>query len=69
MGTIPQPEPTTLAEKVLVIRRRYGWQLRDLAIRIDVSPNSVKRWEEGIVPRNGRTSHVLEGLLHDEHLV
>ena len=69
LGYDPELEPITLAGKLLKIRRRHGWQLRDLAVRIDVSPNSIKRWEEGIVPRNGRTSRVLERLLEEEGLL
>lgn len=34
-----------LAEKIMRLRKQQGWSQEDLAIRLDVSRQSVSKWE------------------------
>ncbi len=36
-----------LAEKIMKLRKRQGWSQEDLAIRLNVSRQSVSKWESG----------------------
>lgn len=36
-----------LAEKIMRLRKQQGWSQEDLAIRLDVSRQSVSKWESG----------------------
>jgi transcriptional regulator with XRE-family HTH domain len=50
LGYDPDPEPTSLGERMLAARRRLGITQRQLARRLAVDPTSVMRWE-----RQGKT--------------
>lgn len=36
-----------LAEKIMKLRKQQGWSQEDLAIRLNVSRQSVSKWESG----------------------
>ena len=36
-----------LSEKIAGLRRRFGWSQEELAERLDVSRQSVSKWESG----------------------
>ena len=36
-----------LAEKIMKLRKQQGWSQEDLAIRLDISRQSVSKWESG----------------------
>lgn len=36
-----------LAEKIMKLRKQQGWSQEDLAIRLDISRQSVSKWETG----------------------
>lgn len=37
-----------LAEKIMQLRKQQGWSQEDLAIRLDISRQSVSKWESGV---------------------
>ncbi len=37
----------TLAEKIMTLRKKQGWSQEDLADRLDISRQSVSKWESG----------------------
>ncbi len=37
-----------LAEKIMKLRKQQGWSQEDLAIRLDISRQSVSKWESGV---------------------
>ena len=37
-----------LAEKIMKLRKQQGWSQEDLAIRLDISRQSVSKWETGV---------------------
>lgn len=42
-----------LAEKIMKLRKQQGWSQEDLAIRLDISRQSVSKWESGVSPTKG----------------
>ena len=37
----------TMAEKLIALRKQRGWSQEDLAEQLDVSRQSVSKWESG----------------------
>ncbi len=37
-----------LAEKIIVLRKKYGWSQEQLAEKLDISRQSVSKWESGM---------------------
>lgn len=37
-----------LAEKIMKLRKQQGWSQEDLAIRLDISRQSVSKWDSGV---------------------
>ena len=37
-----------LAEKITMLRKQNGWSQEDLAEQLDVSRQSVSKWESGV---------------------
>ena len=37
-----------LSEKIIMLRKKYGWSQEELAERLDISRQSVSKWEQGI---------------------
>ena len=38
----------TMAEKLIALRKSRGWSQEDLAEQLDVSRQSVSKWESGV---------------------
>lgn len=38
----------TIAEKILFLRKKNGWSQEDLAMELEVSRQSVSKWESGV---------------------
>ena len=36
-----------LSEKIIMLRKKYGWSQEELAERLDISRQSVCKWERG----------------------
>lgn len=36
-----------LSEKIIMLRKKYGWSQEELAERMDISRQSVSKWESG----------------------
>ena len=36
-----------LSEKIIMLRKKYGWSQEELAERLDISRQSVSKWETG----------------------
>ena len=36
-----------LSEKIVMLRKKYGWSQEELAERLDISRQSVSKWESG----------------------
>jgi len=36
-----------LSEKIMMLRKKSGWSQEDLAERLDISRQSVSKWESG----------------------
>lgn len=36
-----------LAEKIVMLRKKNGWSQEDLAEKLDISRQSVSKWESG----------------------
>ena len=36
-----------LSEKIIMLRKKYGWSQEELAERLHISRQSVSRWETG----------------------
>ena len=36
-----------LSEKIIMLRKKYGWSQEELAERLDISRQSVSKWESG----------------------
>lgn len=34
-----------LSEKIIMLRKKYGWSQEELAERLDISRQSVSKWE------------------------
>lgn len=43
----PYPVPTTLAERLFMLRRQMGWSLKAAAKQIDVDEGTWAKWELG----------------------
>lgn len=37
-----------LAEKIITLRKKNGWSQEELAYQMDVSRQSVSKWESGV---------------------
>lgn len=37
-----------LADKIILLRKKHGWSQEELAERLDVSRQSVSKWESGL---------------------
>ena len=37
-----------LSEKIIMLRKKYGWSQEELAERLDISRQSVSKWESGV---------------------
>lgn len=37
-----------LAEKIMMLRKRNGWSQEELAEQLDISRQSVSKWESGV---------------------
>lgn len=37
-----------LAEKIVMLRKKNGWSQEDLAEKLDISRQSVSKWESGV---------------------
>lgn len=37
-----------LAEKIMNLRKKNGWSQEELASRLDISRQSVSKWESGV---------------------
>lgn len=37
-----------LADKIVVLRKQRGWSQEDLAEKLDISRQSVSKWESGV---------------------
>ena len=37
-----------LAEKIVLLRKRKGWSQEELADKLDISRQSVSKWELGV---------------------
>ena len=37
-----------LSEKIIMLRKKYGWSQEELAERLDISRQSVSKWERGV---------------------
>ena len=37
-----------LSEKIIMLRKKYGWSQEELAERLDISRQSVSKWEQGV---------------------
>lgn len=37
-----------LAEKIMNLRKQNGWSQEELASRLDISRQSVSKWESGV---------------------
>lgn len=37
-----------LSEKIMMLRKKNGWSQEDLAERLDISRQSVSKWESGV---------------------
>ena len=35
-----------LSEKIIMLRKKYGWSQEELAERLDISRQSVSKWEQ-----------------------
>ncbi len=42
----------TLSEKIMNLRKKNGWSQEELAERLDISRQSVSKWESGESRRN-----------------
>lgn len=51
LGFEPWTEPETLAEQLLVERRRRGWSMRKAVQVIGVDEGTWRKWESGNLPR------------------
>ena len=38
----------TLSEKIMSLRKKNGWSQEELAERLDISRQSVSKWESGV---------------------
>lgn len=37
-----------LDEKIIYLRKKNGWSQEDLALKLDISRQSVSKWESGV---------------------
>ncbi len=37
-----------LSEKIIMLRKKYEWSQEELAERLDISRQSVSKWESGV---------------------
>ena len=52
LGYDPYPEPIELSQRLFSARRSQGLSIRELAKRLGMDPETLRRWERGIrVPR------------------
>ena len=42
-----------LAEKIVLLRKRKGWSQEELADKLDISRQSVSKWELGVSQTKG----------------
>jgi len=62
LGYDPNPEPSSVSEKLKAIRRGLGWSQRKLAGVLGVDPTTVGRWEQGKGWPEKQLGRQLEGL-------
>ena len=43
----------TLSEKIMSLRKKNGWSQEELAERLDISRQSVSKWESGVSQTKG----------------
>ncbi len=54
LGYHPDPEPKGLGQRIEWARRREGLSIRELAMKLGVDPETLRRWGRGIrIPRGG----------------
>jgi transcriptional regulator with XRE-family HTH domain len=46
----PFPQPTSLSEQLVAVRRRMGWSIKQAADRLRVDPGTWGRWEKMGIP-------------------
>lgn len=46
-------EVMKLAEKIILLRKQKGWSQEELAAQMDVSRQSVSKWESGVSQTKG----------------
>jgi DNA-binding transcriptional regulator YiaG len=51
---MPEPKPSDLAQRIQWARRRRGLSLRELAKQLGVDPDTLRRWERGIIIPRGK---------------
>lgn len=59
----PFPEPETLPDKLIVIRRRHGWSIAQLDKHLDTDPTTVRRWHKGVPLRRVRHRKIVAEML------
>ena len=59
LGYDPFPEPKTLSERLKRYRLIHGLTQRELAKRLEVSPDTIVSWERGRNEPTGRSMNVL----------
>jgi transcriptional regulator with XRE-family HTH domain len=47
LGYSPLPEPSTVSERLLHLRRELGWSIREAARQLGVDPTTWRDWERG----------------------
>jgi hypothetical protein len=47
LGNDPRPQPETLGEKLIAFRLAKGWARPRLAVKLQVDPSTLARWERG----------------------
>ena len=63
LGDDPDPEPEGLGQRIEWARRRGGLSIRELARRLGVDPETLRRWERGIRIPRGRWLESVEEFL------
>jgi DNA-binding transcriptional regulator YiaG len=63
LGYDPESEPEGLGQRIEWARRREGLSIRELARKLGVDPETLRRWERGIRIPRGRWLDSVEEFL------
>ena len=63
LGYDPLPEVSTLGQRLLRYRQRYGLTQRGLAQQMGVDPSSIWAWETGAHKPNPKSMQLIKQLL------